>query len=246
MARISLIAEDDHPELADLIGKIRAGRRGALINVYKLLLHSPSLAAIWLDFVSAARFKVDLEGRLREIVRVRVAHLNRTAYVFKQHVPQLSAPEGLSDAECDALADWRNAKTFSARERAALAYTDAMTRDIAVPDDVFEALRAHFNARQIVELSVLIGLYNMHTRVFTALGIDPEPHHRLWFPGRSAARSAALQTRDRNERRARSDHGSAVHHFVLHRIRETLRIISPTFLSPHRGLRLWRCRRPLR
>jgi 4-carboxymuconolactone decarboxylase len=93
-------------------------------------------------------------------------------------VPQLSAPEGLSDAECDALADWRNAKTFSARERAALAYADAMTRDITVPDDVFEGLRPHFNERQIVELSVLIGLYNMHTRVFTALGIDPEPHHK--------------------------------------------------------------------
>jgi len=98
--------------------------------------------------------------------------------VLKQHVPQLSAPEGLSDAECDALADWRNAKAFSPRERAALAYTDAMTRDIAVPDDVFEDLRSHFNERQIVELSVLIGLYNMHTRVFTALGIDPEPHHK--------------------------------------------------------------------
>ena len=140
MARISYIEENDHPELAELIAKVRAGRRGALINVYKLLLHSPSLAAIWLDFVSAARFKVELDGRLREIVIVRVAHLNRTAYVFKQHVPQLSAPEGLSDAECDALADWRSAKTFSARERAALAYTDAMTRDIAVPDDVFDAL----------------------------------------------------------------------------------------------------------
>jgi hypothetical protein len=58
MARISYIEENDHPELAELIGKIRAGRRGALINVYKLLLHSPSLAAIWLEFVSAARFKV--------------------------------------------------------------------------------------------------------------------------------------------------------------------------------------------
>jgi len=178
MARISYIDENDHPELAELIGKIRAGRRGALINVYRLLLHSPALAAIWLDFVSAARFRTELDGRLREIVIVRVAHLNRTAYVFKQHVPQLSAPEGLSDAECDALADWRDAKTFSARERTALAYTDAMTRDIAVPDDVFDALRAHFEERQIVELSVLIGLYNMHTRVFTALGIDPEPHHR--------------------------------------------------------------------
>jgi len=178
MARVSLIEEQDHPELAELIGKIRAGRRGALINVYKLLLHSPPLAAIWLDFVSTARFKTELDGRLREIVIVRVAHLNRTTYVFKQHVPQLSAPEGLSDAECDALADWQSAASFSARERAALAYTDVMTSDIAVPDAVFEALRPHFHERQIVELSVLIGLYNMHTRVFTALGIDPEPHHK--------------------------------------------------------------------
>jgi 4-carboxymuconolactone decarboxylase len=178
MARVSYIEENDHPELAEVIGKIRAGRRGALFNVYKLLLHSPQLAPIWLEFVSAARFKTELDGRLREIVIVRVAHLNRTAYVFKQHVPQLSAPEGVTDAECDALADWRNAPSFSARERAALAYADAMTRDVAVPDAVFDDLRPHFNERQIVELSVLVGLYNMHTRVFTALGIDPEPHHR--------------------------------------------------------------------
>ncbi len=53
-----------------------------------------------------------------------------------------------------------------------------MTRDIAVPDAVFEALRPHFSERQIVELTVLIGIYNMHTRVFMALGIDPEPHHK--------------------------------------------------------------------
>ena len=178
MARVSYIEEKDHPELAEVIGKVRAGRRGALFNVYKLLLHTPALAAIWLEFVSAARFKTALDGRLREIVIVRVAHLNRTAYVFKQHVPQLSAPEGLTDEEAAALGDWRSSKFFDARERAALALTDAMTRDVIVPDSVFEVLRTHFDERQIVELCVLAGLYNMHTRVFTALGIDPEPHHR--------------------------------------------------------------------
>ena len=67
MARVSYIEEKDHPELADLIGKVRAGRRGTLINVYKLLLHSPPLAACWLDLISAARYKTELDGRLREI-----------------------------------------------------------------------------------------------------------------------------------------------------------------------------------
>jgi 4-carboxymuconolactone decarboxylase len=177
MARIPYIEERDHPELAELIAKVRAGRRGALINVYRLLLHAPPLAACWLDIVSAARYRTGLDGRLREIAIIRVGYLNRTDYVVKQHVPQLALPEGLSKAECDALADWEESRYFSARERAALAYADAMTRDIAVPDTVFDALRPHFSERQIVELTVLIGIYNMHTRVFTALGIDPEPHH---------------------------------------------------------------------
>jgi alkylhydroperoxidase family enzyme len=49
-----------------------------------------------------------------------------------------------------------------------------MTRDIKVPDDVFAPLKAHFNIRQIVELTVLIGTYAMHTRVMQALEIDLE------------------------------------------------------------------------
>jgi alkylhydroperoxidase family enzyme len=128
MARVSYFDDKDHPELADLVGKIRAGRRGELINVYKLLLHSPPLASCWFDLISTARYKTELDGRLREIVIVRVAYLNRTEYVVKQHVPQLSTPEGLSQAECDALADWKGSQFFSDRERAALAYTDAMMR----------------------------------------------------------------------------------------------------------------------
>jgi 4-carboxymuconolactone decarboxylase len=178
MARIASIEEKEHPELAELIGKVRAGRRGTLINVYKLLLHAPPLAACWLDLISTARFKTDLDGRLREIVIIRVGYLNRTDYVVKQHVPALSVPEGLSREESDALADWRTSKFFNARERAALAYADAMTRDVTVADAVFDALRPHFSEREIVELTVLIGIYNMHTRVFTALQIDPEPHHK--------------------------------------------------------------------
>ena len=150
MARISYLEEKDHSELAELIGKIRIGRRGTLINVYKLLLHSPALAACWIDVINAARFKTALDGRLREIVIIRVGYLNRTDYVVKQHVPALALPEGLSEAECAALADWRDSQFFSARERAVLGYADAMTREIVVPDDVFETLRSHFSERQII------------------------------------------------------------------------------------------------
>ena len=174
MARVSLIEPDQHPELAPIIEKIRSGRRGTVINVYKLLLHTPAIAEVWLDLINAARWKVDLNGRLREIVIVRIGYLNHCSYVVKQHVPLHTAPEGLTQAECDALTDWRASACFDARERAVLAFTDASTREVEVPDPVFEALRSHFNERQIVELTVLVGTYNMHTRMCQALKIDPQ------------------------------------------------------------------------
>jgi 4-carboxymuconolactone decarboxylase len=178
MARVSYVDDKTNPELAGLAGRIRGARRGNLINIYRLLLHSPALAESWLGHNNAVRWRTELDGRLREIVFIRVAHLNGATYVVKQHVPELALGEGLTIPECDALADWRPSAHFDARERAALAYADAMTRDIAVPDDVFEPLRSDFSERQILELTVLIGTYNMQTRVFRALNIDPEPHHR--------------------------------------------------------------------
>src|SRR5262249_19199176 len=95
--------------------------------------------------------------------------------VMRQHVPSLALADGLSLEECDALADWRACKFFSASERAVLAYTDTMTRDITVPDAVFAEVERHFNAREIVELTVLIGTYNMNARVLQALQLDLEP-----------------------------------------------------------------------
>jgi 4-carboxymuconolactone decarboxylase len=175
MARISLIEERDRPDLAALVGKIRASRRGSLINVYKLLLHRPPLAEIWFSLIDALRTRSVLGARLREIAIIRVGHLNRVEYVVNQHVPQLALPAGLTRDECAALADWRATSLFAPVERAALAYVDAMTTDVQVPDDVFNALRNHFDEPQIVELSVLVGTYNMHTRVMAALAIDPEP-----------------------------------------------------------------------
>jgi alkylhydroperoxidase family enzyme len=174
MARVSLIEPEAHPELEPLLAKIRAGRRGGIINVYKLLLHSPGVAEVWLDLINAVRWKVDIDGRLREIIIIRVGYLNRAEYVIKQHVPLLSAPEGLSQQECDALADWRASSFFSERERAALSFADASTREVEVPEAVFEEVRRHFTERQIVELTVLTGAYNMHTRMCRALHIDPQ------------------------------------------------------------------------
>jgi alkylhydroperoxidase family enzyme len=175
MARVSLIDDVTHPELAGLIGRIRGARRGRLINVYKLLLHSPALAETWFAHNNAVRWKSELDGRLRELLIIRIGYVTRVGYIIRQHVPALALPEGLTLEECEALKDWEKSALFPERERAVLAYADSMTREIDVPDAVFARVKALFGERQLVELTILIGTYNMHARVMQALKIDPEP-----------------------------------------------------------------------
>jgi len=175
MARVTLIEADDHPELADLAEKLRAGRRGRLLNIYRTLLNSPALAESWFNHSNAVRWKTTLDGRLREIVIIRIGYLARCEYVLRQHVPALALADGLTREECDALADWQGSKFFTARERAALTYADTMTREVAVRDDVFSGVSRHFDDRALVELTVLIASYNMNARVLQALAVDLEP-----------------------------------------------------------------------
>tara|TARA_R110000787_G_scaffold256805_1_gene362041 strand:+ start:177 stop:716 length:540 start_codon:yes stop_codon:yes gene_type:complete len=175
MARVPFIDPEDRPDLAAFVDKIRGRRRGKVINVYRTLLHSPPLAQSWFDHINQVRWGTEISGRLREIVIIRLGHLVRSAYVLRQHVPKLAAAEGLTQADCDALADWESSDLFDAAERAALAYVDAMTRDIVVPDATFAPLRDHFSDRQIVELTLMVGAYISHARVLQALEVDLEP-----------------------------------------------------------------------
>lgn len=175
MARVSLIEPKDRPDLSDLIAKITGARGGRLINAYRMLLHSPQVTAAWLDFMSAVRRKTRLDGQTTELAIMRVAILNGVDYILRQHAPAYAIEAGLTVEQIGALADWHSSRLFSDRHRAMLAYVDAMTRDIEVPDAVFAALRSHYDEQQVVELSVLVGAYNMHSRVMKALRIDPEP-----------------------------------------------------------------------
>lgn len=175
MARVTLIDEPDHPELTDSIAKIKGARGGRLINIYRLMLHSPALANAWFDLNQAVRYGTEIDGQCRELAVIRVAILNDVEYVQRAHGPAYALKEGLTAEQVTAIANWRSSKLFSERQRALFAYTDAMTREIDVPDAVFAEVRKHFSDRQTVELTMLIGAYNMLTRFLKALKVDPEP-----------------------------------------------------------------------
>ncbi len=175
MARISLIDEKEHPELAETIAKIKGARGGRLINIYRLMLHSPTLAKAWFELNQAVRYGTEIDGQCREIAVIRVAILNNVEYVQRAHGPAYALKEGLTPEQVHALADWRPSLLFNERQRALLAYVDAMTRQVDVPEAVFQEVKKHFSERQTVELTMLIGAYNMLTRFLQALEVDAEP-----------------------------------------------------------------------
>ena len=173
MARVPLIGED-REDLSPFIGRVKA-ERGRLINLYRVLLNSPPVAESWLDFNSTVRFKTTLEPALREMIILRVSILNGAQYQAQIHGASHAQKAGVTKAQIEALDDWRSSTLFTDAERAALAWTDAMTKDIEVPDTLHTELKGYFDDRQIVEITVLAGAYNMHTRVARALKIDAEP-----------------------------------------------------------------------
>jgi 4-carboxymuconolactone decarboxylase len=175
MARVPLIDETD-ATLATLIAKLKDARRGKLINLYRALLNSASIAEAWLAFNSAIRFNTALDDQARELAIMRVSKLNGADYQFQIHATQYAPEAGLTPQQIAAIGgstDW-NSSLFPPAQRALLAYADAMTMDIEVSDEIFERLRKHFSNKEIVDLTVLIGAYNMHTRVSRALRIDAE------------------------------------------------------------------------
>ena len=175
MARVPLLEEKNHPELAETIARIKGARGGRLINIYRLMLHSPALANAWFDLNQAVRYGTQIDGQSRELAVLRVAILNDVEYVQRAHGPAYAIKEGLSPEQVDAVANWRPSNLFNEQQRALLAYTDAMTREIKMPEAVFAELRKHHSERQVVELTMLIGAYNMLTRFLQALEVDPEP-----------------------------------------------------------------------
>ena len=169
MARLPY-ADLSHPEAQPLVERIVA-ERGSVLHLYQMLLHSPAVAGGWLNYLTSIRQLSSLPGDLRELVIMRVAVLNGAPYEADQHAP-IALREGISQTQLDALDQWESSDLFATRERAVLAYTDAMTRQIQVPQPVFDAARQAMGSDKLmVELTATVAAYNMVSRFLEALQV---------------------------------------------------------------------------
>ncbi|KAI0092172.1 AhpD-like protein [Irpex rosettiformis] len=167
------------PGSSEVADAIRARRKdGELIQLDGVLLHAPTLAAGYSSLLRSVRLENSLPADIRELLILRVAVLNHAAYEWIAHEP-LARSAGVTQVQLDtvrnentALGDTVDpAGVFSEATRVALAYTDWMTKNIHVPQAVFNAVKTHFSDQQVVEITVTISTYNMVSRILVALDV---------------------------------------------------------------------------
>ena len=111
-----------------------------------------------------------LERSLYHLVKTRASQINGCAYCIHMHTRDARA-HGETEERLYLLSAWRESPLYSERERAALAWTDALTliAETQAPDDVYEELRRHFTEQEIVNLTMLIGMINLWNRFAISL-----------------------------------------------------------------------------
>jgi AhpD family alkylhydroperoxidase len=164
---------------APLVARLRARHEGRLLEVERMLLHSPALATAWDGFFGGIKNGLLLSARLRELVACAVGRLNGCDYQFRQHAgPYLAA--GGTPGQLDALAQPCTAvydrDRFDDTDRSVLRLLIDMTLHVRVDEQVFAAARAAVGSDPaMVELVGVIAGYNLVSRFLVALQVEAAP-----------------------------------------------------------------------
>jgi AhpD family alkylhydroperoxidase len=116
-----------------------------------------------------------LEGSLMELVKIRASQINGCAFCLHMHTAE-ARKQGESEERLYLLDAWRESPLYSARERAALAWTEALTlvAQSRAPDDVYQELQAQFTEEEQVKLTLLIVAINGWNRIQVGFrGVHP-------------------------------------------------------------------------
>ena len=136
--------------------------------------HKPLLLGYGAVSLALERYSRSLDSRLKELAMLRVAQLVGCEWCL-DFGSKLAHDSGVPEEDLRELALWRESERFDTLDRLVLEYAEAMTRvPVAVSDELFAQLKDQFDERQLVELTLAIGLENLYSRTNWAFGIEGE------------------------------------------------------------------------
>ncbi|KAJ7887482.1 4-carboxymuconolactone decarboxylase [Mycena olivaceomarginata] len=158
---------------------IRARRgNGTLLALDGALLNAPLVAQGWNQLFTVIRENLTIPGEMRELFILRTAALNKAAYQWGQHEP-VGRTEGLTTRQLRVLRfapagelSLADQKILGSSLAAAVAFTDAITESVRVPDRVYNNLARFLSPKQMVEAVSTAGSYAFVSRFTVALNVD--------------------------------------------------------------------------
>ena len=153
---------------------------GKPVNLYRALGNHPALTAAWTEFANSIRHDSRTPRALRELMILRTAQLAHSEYEWAHHL-RMARKAGVAEAKIAALANWRTDAAFDAKERAALALTEAVMA-CKVTDEVHAEAKRHFSDAEYVELSLTAGFYAMVSRMLDAMRVELDDDVREHSP----------------------------------------------------------------
>jgi len=145
---------------------------GEFLNLYRVLGHHANLLSAWIEFAYTLRRDCTTSRSLRELMILRGAQLEGSAYEWHQH-RRWARQQGVPPEQIEDLFFWRESPRFTEAECAALGLTEAMMHG-NVTDDDYAHLAKHFSPSEIIELALTAGFYAMVPRVLNALKVPIE------------------------------------------------------------------------
>jgi alkylhydroperoxidase family enzyme len=165
---------------------------GEAPRVFTTLARHPRLFRSWLRFSGVMLLRGDLPAVDRELVILRTAWRSRSWYEWAQHVT-LAGRAGLTQAAVERVAAGPSDAGWTPRERALLTATDELHDRHVITDPTWAALAAELTQRQLIELCLLVGQYEMLAMALNSLGVRPEPSTLARLQGGTARRAAQLR-----------------------------------------------------
>lgn len=173
MPRLPFIdPENEPPELRPVFDQLRQ-TRGRVPGMYRLLAHQPDVLAAHRAYFHAALDSGLLPRTLKELIAYKVARRRGSAYSSASH-RRYALDHGVTAADIDAV-DRGDYDGFPETDRAALEFADSMVeQDGHVPGALFDSVRRHYAAAEIVEIVALVGAMELASRYSAVFGLEPD------------------------------------------------------------------------
>jgi len=177
MARIPFAAIEEKPhKIQEFFAKVKKNNNGRIIDVQRLVAHSPAAVREFVRFGNSLLVKGELNGRWRELAIMRLSFMIGARYEWAHHAP-IALRAGITKEQIEKIDQWRDSNLFSEEDKVVLAFTEEVVRDSEPSAETFAAAGRFLGPTDLVELTLIIGYWSLVAKFLRTFQVEVEE----WF-----------------------------------------------------------------